>query len=119
MQLFLSHAWDDKPLVLPIKAALEAAGFTVWLDAEQMPGGDALFAKISEGIDAAEVVLLFISPSYLRRENCNRVRTLPPYYFPPPLAAALAQHPSARDSAHAVLKKLGYTDAGAKKVGWW
>ena len=83
-QLFLSHAWDDKPLVLPIKAALEAAGFTVWLDAEQMPGGDALFAKISEGIDAAEVVLLFISPTYLGRENCNRVRTLPPFHFPSP-----------------------------------
>ena len=78
-QLFLSHAWDDKSLVLPIKAALEAADFTCWLDAEQMPGGDAMFAKISEGIDAAEVVLLFISPMYLGRENCTRVRTTPPF----------------------------------------
>jgi serine/threonine protein kinase len=32
-----------------------------------------------------------------------------------PLAAALARHPSVRETAHAVLERLGYTDAGVKK----
>jgi hypothetical protein len=31
-----------------------------------------------------------------------------------PLAAALARHPSAREDAHYVLQKLGYTDAGVE-----
>ena len=36
-----------------------------------MPGGDAL-RRISEGIDAAEVIVLFVSPTYLGSEHCNR-----------------------------------------------
>ena len=34
----------------------------------------------------------------------------------PPLAAAHARHPSAREKAHAALSKLGYTDTGARIV---
>ena len=37
-----------------------------------MEGGDTLFSKIAEGIDAADVVILYISRTYVTRENCRK-----------------------------------------------
>jgi hypothetical protein len=70
-KVFHSHAWTDKPAVLPIKAALDAAGIPGWIDERQLEGGDALFGQIADGIDRADVVLLYLSPAYITRENCR------------------------------------------------
>jgi hypothetical protein len=72
-KVFHSHAWTDKPAVLPIKAALDAAGIPGWIDSQQMDGGgDSLFAQIADGIGHADVVLLYLSPAYVTRANCRK-----------------------------------------------
>ena len=72
MSVFYSHAWADKPFVAATKHALDEYGVGAWLDTEQMQAGDALFAKISEGIDDCVVFLAFVSPAYLNSENCKK-----------------------------------------------
>jgi hypothetical protein len=71
-RIFHSHAWSDKAAVLPIKAALDAAGIPGWIDQQQVGGGDTLFSEIADGIDRAEVVLLYLSPAFVSRENCRK-----------------------------------------------
>ena len=71
-KVFHSHAWTDKPAVLPIKAALDAAGIPGWIDEQQMEGGESLFGKIAEGIDRASVIILYLTPAYVTRENCRK-----------------------------------------------
>ena len=62
--------------MLPLKAALDAAGIPGWIDAQQMDGGDMLFGQIADGIDRADVVLLYLSPAYITRENCRKELSL-------------------------------------------
>lgn len=70
--LFHSHAWADKASVLPLKAGLDSIGYPGWIDHQHVDGGDSLWKEITIGIDSAEVVLLYISPSYLNRLNCSK-----------------------------------------------
>jgi hypothetical protein len=67
--VFYSHATADKAYVKRVKAVLDAAGLNGWIDANEMEGGEALFGKIAEGIYGSEVVLLFLSPTFVTREN--------------------------------------------------
>jgi hypothetical protein len=61
------------PLPLPRpKNDRDAAGISGWMDENQMEGGEAFFGKIVEGIDGSDVVLLFLSPTYVTRENCKK-----------------------------------------------
>jgi len=70
--VFYSHETADKAYVKRVKAVLDAAGLNGWIDANEMEGGEALFGKIAEGIDGSEVVLLFLSPTFVTRENCKK-----------------------------------------------
>ena len=76
LNIFYSHAWADKKSVLPIKADLDAAGFTGWIDETEMGGGDKLFGKIADGIDRADVIVVFLSGVYVTRENCRKELSL-------------------------------------------
>ncbi len=62
MQVFLSHASADKDVVEPIGAFLSQRGLAVWLDAWCMTPGDSLFAKIGEGIESSDRMVVFLSP---------------------------------------------------------
>jgi hypothetical protein len=69
--VFLSHKWEQKPLVERIARCLAGKGVTYWLDTEQMAAGGWLLDKISRGVDACRVVLVVLSREYLTSENCN------------------------------------------------
>jgi len=62
MQVFLSHRSSDKDVVEPIGAFLSKRGLTVWLDAWSMTPGDSLIAKIGEGIESSDRLVVFLSP---------------------------------------------------------
>lgn len=62
MRVFLSHTSSDKDVVEPIGAFLSKRGLTVWLDAWSMTPGDSLIAKIGEGIESSDRLVVFLSP---------------------------------------------------------
>eukprot|EP00004_Rigifila_ramosa_P003251 TRINITY_DN1345_c0_g1_i11.p1 TRINITY_DN1345_c0_g1~~TRINITY_DN1345_c0_g1_i11.p1 ORF type:complete len:1438 (-),score=269.55 TRINITY_DN1345_c0_g1_i11:6-4319(-) len=64
----LSYQWDSKARVLRIKAALEAAGYRVWIDEEQMSGN--MNARMAEAVDGGAAVVVCVTEKYKRSHNC-------------------------------------------------
>ncbi|MCA9733977.1 TIR domain-containing protein [candidate division KSB1 bacterium] len=62
-RVFISHAWEDKPLVLEIEQKLETAGVEVWVDHSKLRGGQNLPMRISEALDWCNTLLLVWSGS--------------------------------------------------------
>ena len=69
--VFLSHKWEQKPLVARLARCLAAAGVSYWLDTEQMAAGGSLLDKITQGVHGCSVVLVVLSREYLGSENCH------------------------------------------------
>eukprot|EP00058_Branchiostoma_floridae_P015677 XP_002601165.1 hypothetical protein BRAFLDRAFT_75614 [Branchiostoma floridae] len=68
--VMLSYQWDNQEVVKKIKAALEAAGYKVWMDIDQM-GGSTLEA-MAGAVEGAAVVLVCMSRKYKESANCRR-----------------------------------------------
>ena len=67
-QVFLSHASEDKEAVVrPFYEACERRGVSAWFDAAEIRWGDSLVRRIEEGLRTSNVVLLFLSPSFLEK----------------------------------------------------
>lgn len=62
--IFLSHKSTDKETVKLYYAALKAAGFSAWLDDENMHAGDKLDRSILEGFKESCAVVFFLTPSF-------------------------------------------------------
>ncbi|XP_048256527.1 uncharacterized protein LOC124147603 isoform X2 [Haliotis rufescens] len=71
-QIFLSYQWDSQDDVQSLRARLERAGFTCWMDIGQMGGGDQLNLKIDEGIRNCVLFVSCITPKYVVSHHCNR-----------------------------------------------
>lgn len=66
MQLFVSHSWDDKPLV---RQLVELPKFiTVWLDESRLAAGDELDPVIKNAIEDSHLFLLMISQTALAKD---------------------------------------------------
>ena len=59
--LFLSYASQDAAAVKRLRAALDAAGFNVWVDLERLEGGDDYARKIRDNINRCSLFLPIIS----------------------------------------------------------
>lgn len=67
MQIFFSYPHDGNgPLVLRLKADLEARGHTVWLDSQQIGGGAEWRRSITAGILASDGAVAFLSRHSVR-----------------------------------------------------
>ena len=69
--IFISYSWANKGIVRPFAAWLKQQGHRIWLDIEQMMGGNSLFEKIDLGVRHAHVVIAFVSPEYAISLNCR------------------------------------------------
>jgi hypothetical protein len=69
---FLSHSSADKAFVRQVAADLQANGVAIWLDERELLPGARLVAGLSEALEAADYVLLFVSSAFLR-SNWARV----------------------------------------------
>ncbi len=67
--IFLSYASEDRPAVLLLRAALEAAGLDVWYDANELGGGDAWDQKIRRQIRECDYFMPVISATTERRKE--------------------------------------------------
>lgn len=64
-KVFCSHRSVDKPRVEAIARTLRERGIDAWLDTWEILPGDSIVGKINEGLESAEVVLLFLSKTAL------------------------------------------------------
>jgi len=60
-RIFISHAWEDKQVVLRLEAELTAAGAEVWVDHVGIRGGDNLPERISDALEWCDTLLLLWS----------------------------------------------------------
>jgi hypothetical protein len=66
--LFICHTQSDKDqFITPLAQALTARGITFWLDSMQITWGDAIAAKINQGLRSSRFVLVCLSPTFLGR----------------------------------------------------
>jgi tetratricopeptide (TPR) repeat protein len=62
-KIFISHSWDNKPLVRRLEAELKAAGTEVWVDHAGVRGGDNLPKEINAALAWCNTVVLIWSQS--------------------------------------------------------
>jgi serine/threonine protein kinase len=66
--IFLSHAWVDKPLLSQVFFLLTKIGYRVWYDQNDM--GSDLQHSMRSGIENSKVVIACLNSKYQSRENC-------------------------------------------------
>jgi len=65
--VFLSYASQDKQVALRLAESLRAVGIEVWLDQDELAGGDAWDRKIRQQIQSCALFVPVISPNTERR----------------------------------------------------
>jgi hypothetical protein len=73
LRLVLANAQEDAPIVRELYRRLCNDGFDVWFDEESLVPGENWMHAIPNAIQAAHVLLVCISMSYLLGENFKRI----------------------------------------------
>jgi len=60
-RIFLSHSSRDKEFVRRLATDLAEMGHTPWLDEQEIRAGDSIVAKVGEGVDASDYVVIVLS----------------------------------------------------------
>lgn len=66
MRVFISYSVKDREVVDRIVAALKEDGHDIWMDALRLKPGDNISAKIEEGLNQAEALIVVISENSFR-----------------------------------------------------
>ena len=69
--IFVSYAHKNDAAVLEIIGTLQSRGFRVWYD-EGIEAGSEWPESIASHLERAQLVLAFLSPAYLRSDNCRK-----------------------------------------------
>ena len=67
--VMISYQWDSQEVLVDVKNRLQANGYRVWMDLEQM-GGSTLEA-MAKAVENASVVLICVSQQYKESPNCR------------------------------------------------
>ena len=67
--VMISYQWDSQEVLIEVKNRLQASGYRVWMDLEQM-GGSTLEA-MAKAVENASVVLVCVSQRYKESPNCR------------------------------------------------
>jgi hypothetical protein len=95
----VSHARTDSDFTARLRRDLTDQGFSTWMDQRDIPAGARWDAEIRQAIDAAQVVLVVLSPAsvaskWVRKEYRYALRrgkvVIPLRYFPCDIPAMLA-----------------------------
>jgi hypothetical protein len=70
--VFISYSRKDSETVDRILQRLEAENFTVWIDREEIHGGDLWREAIVEAVDNAYAFVLMLSPSSVASDNVRK-----------------------------------------------
>ena len=69
--IFVSYAHKNDAAVLEIIGTLQSRGFRVWYD-EGIEAGSEWPESIASHLERAQLVLAFLSPTYLQSDNCRK-----------------------------------------------
>ena len=69
MQIFISHAAQDKELASQLADQLSQAGFAVWNAAQDIAPGDNWAKEIGRALDESDVMVALITPGSLQSES--------------------------------------------------
>jgi TIR domain. len=61
-KIFISHTTADDTFVTDLRKALENQGLDVWIDSQNLRGGDTLKTEIESAITNADAFIVVISP---------------------------------------------------------
>lgn len=65
---FISHASEDKQRIAePLRVTLERAGYSVWIDTQEIRPGDSLVRKIELGLRKSRYALLIATSNFFRK----------------------------------------------------
>lgn len=101
--VFVSYSRKNKPFVRQLVERLQADGFSVWVDWEDIPSAADWWDEIKAGITGADTVVFVTSPQSATSEVCYRElqyavnhnkRLLPALYEPLTGPAQKALHPA-------------------------
>ena len=67
--VMISYQWDSQEVLVEVKNRLQASGYRVWMDLEQM-GGSTLDA-MAKAVENSSVVLICVSERYKESPNCR------------------------------------------------
>jgi hypothetical protein len=67
--VFISYARTDEAFARQIASLLSKEGLNVWIDVQDIPAGERWSNAIQQGLDAAEVMLLVITPESMTSKN--------------------------------------------------
>ena len=67
--VMISYQWDYQEVLIEVKNRLQANGYRVWMDLEQM-GGSTLEA-MAKAVENSSVVLVCVSQKYKESPNCR------------------------------------------------
>ena len=67
--VMISYQWDSQEVLVEVKNRLQASGYRVWMDLEQM-GGSTL-ETMAKAVENSSVVLVCLSERYKESPNCR------------------------------------------------
>ena len=67
--VMISYQWDSQEVLVEVKNRLQASGYRVWMDLEQM-GGSTL-ETMAKAVENSSVVLICLSERYKESPNCR------------------------------------------------
>jgi len=65
----ISYQWDSQSTMLQIRDKLRSAGFTVWIDVENMSG--STLESMAAAVENCSVFVMGISRKYFKSPNCR------------------------------------------------
>ena len=65
----ISYQWDSQATVLQVRDKLKTAGFTVWIDVEEMKG--STLESMASAVENCTVFVMTVSRKYLESPNCR------------------------------------------------
>ncbi|CAF1502260.1 unnamed protein product, partial [Didymodactylos carnosus] len=65
----ISYSWSEKELVYKIHDRLEADGYKIWLDKDNMFG--SIIERMAEAIEHSDMILVSMSSAYKKSPNCQ------------------------------------------------
>ena len=67
--VMISYQWDSQEVLVEVKNRLQASGYRVWMDLEQM-GGSTL-ETMAKAVEDSSVILICLSERYKESPNCR------------------------------------------------
>ncbi len=68
--IMISYQWDSQKEVIRIKERLEADGYDIWIDLEEMQGN--IYMKMAEAVEGAAAIITCMTQKYEKSINCNK-----------------------------------------------